>query len=231
VVVDASGWRRVVMNRGEPPRPAAGGYSFGLESPTALEDDKLTLILDPDVMPGGLGWIFPVGRGSLVGLGSYTGASRLGPELRRLARALGVAPAARHGTFFPNRLMASTGPGVFAVGDAAGQCLPLTAEGIRPALFFGDLCGGIVQRIIEGRLLLAQGLAEYGRTVARYRRTYAVLRRAQWLATHLPAPWFAAIAAAFGHRPLLDYWWPRYGVFGQAPAPARATTPPVGAPA
>ena len=28
--------------------------------------------------------------------------------------------------------------GVFFVGDSAGHCLPLTAEGIRTALYFGD---------------------------------------------------------------------------------------------
>jgi flavin-dependent dehydrogenase len=231
VIVDASGWRGVIMNRGATPDFAAGGYSFGLESPTGVDDDKLTLIVDRRVVPRGLGWIFPVGRGSLVGLGSYTGASKLGPDLRRLMRGLGASAATYHGTFFPNRPLASTGARVFAVGDAAGQCLPLTAEGIRPALFFGDLCGRIVQRITEGGVPLAQGLAEYERAVARYRRAYAVLRGAQWLAAHLPAAWFGSIAAAFRHRPLLDYWWPRYGLFGQAPPVERETALPVGTPA
>ncbi len=231
VVIDASGWRGVVMNRGELPNVAAGGYSFGLESPTALNDDKLTLILDRRVMPRGLGWIFPVGRGSLIGLGSYTGASRLGPKLRRFLRSLEVSPATYHGTFFPSRPLDSTGAGVFAAGDAAGQCLPLTAEGIRPALFFGDLCGRIVQRITEGRLSLARGLAEYDSAVARYRRAYTILRAAQWLATRLPAEWFGSIAASFRHRPLLDYWWPRYGLFGRAPTCEREVSLIPGAPA
>jgi flavin-dependent dehydrogenase len=218
VIVDASGWRAVVMNRGEPPDTTGGGYSFGLESPTPLTDDKLTLILDRRVLARGLGWVFPVGRGSLVGLGSYTGASRLGPDVRRLARSLGVSAATYHGTFFPNRLRPCTAGRVFAVGDAAGQCLPLTAEGIRPALVFGDLCGGIVQQIIEGRLSLAQGLARYESAIARYRRAYAVLRGAQWLATRLPSAWFGSIAALFRRHPLRDYWWPRYGLFGRTPA-------------
>lgn len=214
VVVDASGWRGVVVNRGRPPRARAGGFSFGLEARTPVDDDKLTLVVDPRTIRHGLAWIFPVGRGSLIGLGSYRGESQLGGDLRRLLDDLGAPTGSLHGTFFPNRLRAATTAGVFAVGDAAGQCLPLTAEGIRPALYFGDVCGRIIQRVIDGRLTLGEGLRQYERLVDRYRRAYAALRRAQWLAAYAPSTWFGALAAAFARPPLVHYWWPRYGLFG-----------------
>jgi len=215
VIVDASGWRGVLVNGRGPALPERGGYSFGLEAPTPLGDDKLTFVVDRRVVSRGLGWVFPVGRGSLIGLGSYAGASRLGPALRVFLADLGAPPAGYHGTFFPSRLGRPTVGRLFAVGDAAGQCLPLTAEGIRPALYFGDRCGELIRRVLAGELALDSALADYRRLVLRHRQAYRVLLYAQWLAAHAPSRWFGTIAAAFGRWPLLAYWWPRYGTFGR----------------
>src|SRR5262249_20104192 len=75
--VDCSGWRAAIVN-GFTADTRGRGYSFGLETHTALGgDDGLWLLLDQTVIPQGLGWIFPVGEGSLVGLGSYVGRSKL----------------------------------------------------------------------------------------------------------------------------------------------------------
>jgi len=215
VIVDASGWRGVLVNGAAPAATEQGSYSFGLEAPTSLADDKLTFVLDQRVMRRGLGWIFPVGRGSLIGLGSYTGASRLGPALRTFLTDLGAPPAGYHGTFFPSRLGPPTVGRIFAVGDAAGQCLPLTAEGIRPALYFGDLCGALIRRVLAGELELDAALADYRRLVLRHRQAYGVLRCAQWLAAHAPSRLFGLVAAAAARWPLSAYWWPRYGMFGR----------------
>src|SRR5438876_536591 len=169
VIVDASGWRGVLVNGPAPAPPERGGYSFGLEAPTPLADDKLTFVVDRRVVSRGLGWVFPVGRGSLIGLGSYAGASRLGPALRVFLADLGAPPAGYHGTFFPSRLGRPTVRRLFAVGDAAGQCLPLTAEGIRPAPHFGDRCGELIRRVLAGELALDSALADHRRLVLRHR--------------------------------------------------------------
>src|SRR5207245_1192866 len=128
---------------------------LGVESSVLQVHDRLdlrttgrTIVGDRRVVSRGLGWVFPVGRGSLIGLGSYAGASRLGPALRVFLADLGAPPAGYHGTFFPSRLGRPTVGRLFAVGDAAGQCLPLTAEGIRPALYFGDRCGELIRRVL-----------------------------------------------------------------------------------
>ena len=115
------------------------------------------------------------------------------------------------------RLLPPTTDGIFAVGDAAGQCLPLTAEGIRPALYFGGECGRIVQRILDDRQPREAGLEAYRRLVARYRRPYRILRFAQWMAAHTPTRWFALVTQLAATRPLRPGWWPRYGRFGQLP--------------
>jgi flavin-dependent dehydrogenase len=218
VVVDASGWRRAVTGG-----PGRHRLSFGLETHTALEDKGLTFLLDRRLIPQGLGWIFPVGQGSLVGLGSYAGRSKLKPAIERLLGAHGAVAGAYHGTYFPSRLRRPTVDGIFAVGDAAGQCLPLTAEGIRPALYFGSECGGIVQRVLEGREPLEAGLDAYRRLVACYHRPYRMLRVAQWMAAHTPTRWFAMVTQLAAMRPFLPGWWPRYGHFGQLGRTAVAT--------
>ena len=213
VVVDCSGWRRALTGGAA---AAAGGrhHSFGLETHTPLRDEGLTFLLDRRLIPQGLGWIFPVGTGSLIGLGSYVGRSKLKPALERLLRDYRISAGAYHGTYFPNRLRRPTVGRVFAVGDAAGQCLPLTAEGIRPALYFGSECGRIVQRVLDGALSLEAGLETYRRLVSRYRQPYRLLRLAQWMAAHTPTGWFGMITQLAAMRPFLGGWWPRYGWFG-----------------
>jgi len=221
VVVDCSGWRGAVV--GGAADAASGPYSFGLETHTEWRDKGLWLLLDQKLIPQGLGWIFPVGAGSLIGLGSYVGRSKLRPALERFVTGQGLAPGSYHGTYFPNRLLRATVGRVFAVGDAAGQCLPLTAEGIRPAIYFGSECGRLVQRILDGEITLEAGLEAYRRLVDRYRGAYRTLQVVQWLAAHSPTRWFAALTAMAARRPLRPRWWPRYGWFGrfdQAPAPA-----------
>ena len=214
IIVDASGWRAALVKEAAPAL-RAGAYSFGLETPTPITDDRLTFVLDSRLIRRGLGWIFPVGRGSLIGLGSYAGVSSLGPALRQFLQDLGAAPARCHGSFFPNRMLRPTVGRLFAVGDAAGQCLPLTAEGIRPALYFGGECGKLVRRVLEGELTLDRALAEYARLVDRYRWAYGVLRSIQWLAAHAPPRCFGFVAAMLGRQPFLPRWWPRYGWFGR----------------
>jgi len=212
VVVDASGWRRVLT--GGALHQPGGRHSFGLETHTALQDRGLAFLLDRRLIPQGLGWIFPVGQGSLVGLGSYAGHSKLKPAIERLLGDYGTAAESYHGTYFPSRLLPPTVDGIFAVGDAAGQCLPLTAEGIRPALYFGGECGRIVQRVLEGRQSLEAGLDRYRHLVARYHGPYRVLRFAQWMAAHTPTRWFAMVTQLAATRPFRPGWWPRYGRFG-----------------
>ena len=224
VIVDCSGWRGAVVNEGEPAQPRGSAYSFGLETHADLTDEGLMFWLDQRLIARGLGWVFPVGAGSLIGLGSYVGVSKLKPALERFLADQGVAASTFHGTYFPNRLLRPTVGRVFAVGDAAGQCLPLTAEGIRPAIYFGDQCGALVQRVLDGALRLDEALARYHAVVESYRWAYRVLGAAQWITAHAPTRWFGALAALATRPPFLPRWWPRYGWFGRL-GPMPLSTP------
>ncbi len=214
VVVDCSGWRRALVST-RAPEPGAGSLSFGLETRTELSEEGLSFWLDRRLIPHGLGWVFPVGAGSLIGLGSYLGRSKLKSALDRFLSDRGAAASSYHGTYFPNRLLRPTVGRLFAVGDAAGQCLPLTAEGIRPAVYFGNECGRLIQRVLDGRLTLEAALEAYRRLVDRYRTAYRILEWAQWIAAHAPTRWFAVLTEVAARHPFLPRWWPRYGWFGR----------------
>ena len=219
IVIDASGWRGALVH-GRTGPPAGRGYSFGLETRARLADEGLSFWIDKRLIRGGLGWIFPVGDESLIGLGSYAGVSKLKPALERFLADVGAAPTTYHGTYFPNRLLRPTVGRLFAVGDAGGQCMPFTAEGIRPALYFGGECGKLVQQVIDGGLDLPGALEAYRRRVESYRRAYRVLWLAQLFAAHAPTRWFVAFTRLAARQPVLPRWWPRYGWFGRMdPAP------------
>jgi menaquinone-9 beta-reductase len=220
IIVDASGWRGTLVN-GPRRMPQGRGYSFGLETRAPLTEEGLSFWLDKRLIRRGLGWVFPVGGGSLIGLGSYAGSTKLKPALERFLSDMGAMPSTYHGTYFPNRLLRPTVGRLFAVGDAAGQCMPFTAEGIRPALYFGGECGRLVQEVISGRLALGEALDRYRARVEGYRRAYRILWLAQLFAAYAPTRWFAAFTRLAARDPLLPRWWPRYGWFGHmGPAPA-----------
>jgi menaquinone-9 beta-reductase len=187
-VIDCPGWRGVLT------AGADGGtrapMSFGLETRTDYQGEALYFWAAPDDARHIVSWIFPVGEASRVGVGSYTGKSKLRQPLDRFMDGLGLAPGRYHGTYFPAGLRAPTMGSVFAAGDAGGHCVPLTAEGIRPAIYFGDRCGRTVQDVLDGRVTLEEGLREYRRFVLTHRVAYAWLRcaqvggtaRARWMA-------------------------------------------------
>ena len=53
---------------------------------------------------------------------------------------------------------------MFFAGDSAGHCLPLTAEGIRTALYFGLACGRELRAVLDGRRSREQALAATARS-------------------------------------------------------------------
>ena len=76
---------------------------------------------------------------------------------------------------------------MFFVGDSAGHCLPLTAEGIRTALYFGLACGRELRAVLEGRRTREQALQRYGAFSAAHARKFAWMLRAQQAAGRIDA--------------------------------------------
>ena len=71
------------------------------------------------------------------------------------------------GNWIPHQLRAAIEDGVFFVGDSAGHCLPTTAEGIRPALYFGARLGRELRAVVEGRQTREQALRALPRAARR----------------------------------------------------------------
>jgi len=95
--------------------------------------------------------------------------------------------------------------GMFVVGDAAGHCLPVSGEGIRPALVFGQLAGRLAERVRLGELTLDQALSRYRSYVLSRKRGYDVLDRLQTVLNWLPDPLYAGFARAVAH-PRVTRW-------------------------
>jgi hypothetical protein len=124
---------------------------------------------------------------------------------------LGGKPTGIHGTYFPYRLSDPIVENVFTVGDAAGMCIALTGEGIRPAMFFGEACGRIIRRGLEDGLTVEMCLREYSDFVRSHRKFFNVFTAAQVILTRLPVQvieWIAGTLSQERWRPWLfeTYW-------------------------
>jgi hypothetical protein len=83
---------------------------------------------------------------------------------------------------------------VFFVGDSAGQCLPLTAEGIRTALYYGIAVGREMRAVIEGRRTRKQAATNYTELHDSHRTGFGILLFVQrvlpWIPVGLLGPAF-----------------------------------------
>ncbi|MHB1131580.1 MAG: NAD(P)/FAD-dependent oxidoreductase [Chloroflexota bacterium] len=223
VVVDASGWRAVLANPGQANRRAEQRLNFGLETTVDVEGEGLHFWYDPGrLLPFGIGWSFPCGSRSRVGVGSYRGDSHLVPALKRLLDGMGKQRGALHGGYFPFELREPVAGETFLVGDAAGQCLGLTGEGIRPALYFGTRLGHMLRLALEGSRSLGSVTDAYRKLVARYRPWYGPLSLAQRLLPLLPVVLAQAllgvVAQPLVRKPVLGFYSGAFGLPAWYPA-------------
>ncbi|WP_249009953.1 NAD(P)/FAD-dependent oxidoreductase [Conexibacter sp. DBS9H8] len=178
IVVDALGWRRVLSD-GAPIQPPDAYLSRGLEVHPNGRGDELEIWIDRDIIPAGYGWSFPAGEEVRVGVGSFIPHDHVKAPTVALAEDL-HRPAERfQGNWIPHRIREATEDGVFFCGDSAGHCLPLTAEGIRTALYFGIAAGREIADVLGGRQTRTSALARYGAFSAAHRWQFEWLLRVQ----------------------------------------------------
>ena len=98
-----------------------------------------------------------------IGVGSFDPRFHVREPTERLATELDAERVRYQGNWIPHALRAATEDGVFFAGDSAGHCLPLTAEGIRTALYFGLAVGRELRAVLDGRRSTDTALASYAR--------------------------------------------------------------------
>jgi len=209
-IVDASGCRAVIARCLRPGYADQRPISYGIETEVPSRGDSLCLWYDPSLVPSGVRWFFPCGSRVRVGVASYAGDAHLRGHLDIFTRSLEMPMERIHGGYFPAGLREPVVGGLFVVGDAAGQCLPFTGEGIRPALYFGQACGRIVQAVVDGHLSLKEGLLRYREFVGRHRWMYRVMALSQLALLRLPVPVSSRLIGQICREPLRSRILPGY---------------------
>jgi flavin-dependent dehydrogenase len=223
LVVDALGWRRVLGPRGFQPPDAP--LSRGLEVHPWGAGEELEIWIDRGYVPAGYSWSFPARDEVRVGVGSFDPRFQVKEPTVRIASDLGREAVRYQGNWIPHRLRPAAEAGVFFVGDSAGHCLPLTAEGIRTAFYFGIACGRELAAVLAGEATRARALARYGGFSDAHGWKYRWMLRAQRLVPRVPPRLLTATLRGMRRPSFVDWSFGHYlGIappdFVRAPAPA-----------
>lgn len=160
LVVDALGWRRVLAS-GDGYQPPDAPLSRGLEIHPTGAGEEMEIWIDRRYAPAGYGWSFPARDELRIGIGSFDPRFHVKDTTVLLAEDMGKEPNEYQGNWIPHKLRRATEGGVFFTGDSAGHCLPLSAEGIRTALYFGIALGRELRRVVEGHQNRDEAAARY----------------------------------------------------------------------
>ncbi|KRT75837.1 MAG: FAD dependent oxidoreductase [Armatimonadetes bacterium CSP1-3] len=205
MVVDATGPRSTLAG------PVRGRrIAFGLETEIAAPPaDGLWFHFLPEVRDG-YAWAFPCGEVTRFGVLSYLGETKLLPALLRFLQRFDLQPGPLHGGFLATGWRPAATGRVFVAGDAAGQCLPLTGEGIRTAVLAGETCGHLLRGVLDGRWTLEEAGARYGAVIDRERRRYRALLWGNGAALLLPRPALRLLVRTMSRPPALSAFFRHY---------------------
>ena len=210
LIVDALGWRRVLSNAA-PIQPPDARLSRGLEVHPEGRGEDMELWIDAGYVRAGYGWSFPARDEMRVGIGSFWPSHHVKEPTVRLAGDLGLPPEGYQGNWIPHQLRDAVEDGVFFAGDSAGHCLPLTAEGIRTALYFGLACGRELRAVIGGERTREQALARYGAFSHSHERKYLWMLHVQRAIGQItPSRAATAIVRSFESRRLSTWAFEHY---------------------
>jgi flavin-dependent dehydrogenase len=205
LVIDALGWRRVLSNR-QAIQPPHARLSRGLEVHADGSGDDLEIWIDRRYVRAGYSWSFPAAGELRVGCGSFEPRDHVKESTVELAGDLDLPAARFQGNWIPHKLGAVTQDGVFFVGDAAGHCLPLTAEGIRPAFYFALALGRELRHVLAGRATREQALERYSAFNSQHAWIYACLLAAQHLVGRATGSAALRAAVRITGRPAIGRW-------------------------
>src|SRR4051794_15341210 len=207
VIVDALGWRRVLGSGYQPPDAP---LSRGLEVHPWGAGDDLEIWIDRRYVPAGYGWSFPAADELRIGIGSFDPRFHVKDTTVLLTEDLGKEPNEYQGNWIPHELRTATEGGVFFVGDSAGHCLPLSAEGIRTALYFGIALGRELRSVIEGRQSRADAESTYASFHDSHEWKFRWMLRAQKLVPRVPPRVLAPLIRLMGAKRFVNWSFNHY---------------------
>jgi digeranylgeranylglycerophospholipid reductase len=219
LVVDALGWRRLLAS-GDGYQPPEAPLSRGLEvHPDGCGDD-LEVWIDRRYVPAGYGWSFPAGEELRIGVGSFDPRFHVRETTELLAEDLGRDRVRYQGNWIPHELRRATEGGVFFAGDSAGHCLPLTAEGIRTALYFGVALGRELRGVVESRQSREDAAAAYARFHDEHEWKFRWMLRAQRLVPRVPPRLLAPLIRLLGTKRVVEWSFNHYLKIAPPPPPS-----------
>jgi menaquinone-9 beta-reductase len=185
LVVDALGWRRMLAS-GDGYQPPEAPLSRGLEVHPEGAGEDLEIWIDRRYVPAGYGWSFPAKDELRIGIGSFDPRFHVRETTELLVEDLGQERVGYQGNWIPHKLRRATEGGVFFAGDSAGHCLPLSAEGIRTALYFGIALGRELRGVAEGRQSREEAAARYAEFNDSHEGKFRWMLRVQKLIPRVP---------------------------------------------
>jgi flavin-dependent dehydrogenase len=209
LVVDALGWRRVLAN-GDGFQPPDAPLSRGLEVHPGGNGEDLEVWIDRRYVPAGYGWSFPADDEVRVGVGSFDPRFHVRATTELLAEDLGRDRVRYQGNWIPHELRRATEGGVFFVGDSAGHCLPLSAEGIRTALYFGIALGRELRGVLEGRQSRERAATSYAAFNDSHEWKFRWMLRVQRLIPRVPPRLLGPAIRAMGAKRFVDWAFSHY---------------------
>ena len=120
------------------------------------------------------------------------------------------AESAIRATGYPTSCARATEGGVFFAGDSAGHCLPLTAEGIRTALYFGIALGRELRGVVEGRQSREQAAARYAEFNDSHEWKFRSMLRVQRLIPRVPPRLLGPLLRLMGSKRFVDWSFDHY---------------------
>jgi menaquinone-9 beta-reductase len=225
LIVDGLGWRRV-LGRGEKIQPPDALLSRGLEVHPLSAGNEMEVWIDRAYVPAGYGWSFSAGVETRIGVGSFDPRFHVREPTVRLARDLGADTVRYQGNWIPHALRDATEEGVFFAGDSAGHCLPLTAEGIRTALYFGIACGRELRAVLAGEQPREQALARYHAFSAGHARPFRWMLRVQRLVPRVAPRLLSTSLRAIDRKQFIDWAFGHYLRIAHPDFVSTVTRPP-----
>ena len=209
LIVDALGWRRV-LGSAQNIQPPDALLSRGLEVHPHGQGQDMEVWIDRSYVPAGYGWSFPADGELRIGIGSFDPRFHVKEPTVRLAADLHAETVRYQGNWIPHALRPATEDGIFFAGDSAGHCLPLTAEGIRTALYFGLACGRELREVLSGAQTRERALERYAEFSASHARPFRWMLHVQRLIPRVAPRALALGLRAIDRRRFLDWAFGHY---------------------